>query len=240
MDKLLLKALPAMDPTNTTQPAGGLDLSPNLLNTLIPGYSIISHFTSKFLGIDISLFVTIGALLLAATKGGKYLFDQLETAFRYLFLSSVYIDEGDDLFDMVMSWLDARETSSRHRNIPLRSPLAVRPLRLQEVVGALPASLRTLLRPPPALARRPALPAKPLAPPSRPAEHDVQLLHHPDVRRHAATRLPRPLATADQKLAPRHQSVRPRAQAPQHDDPPPYAARASALGRRVEQNGQQA
>jgi chaperone BCS1 len=122
MDKLLLKALPAMDQTNTTQPAGGLDLSPNLLNTLIPGFSIISHFTSTFLGIDISLFVTIGALLLAATKGGKYLFDQLETAFRYLFLSSVYIDEGDDLFDMVMSWLDARETSSRHRNIRAKTP----------------------------------------------------------------------------------------------------------------------
>jgi chaperone BCS1 len=122
MDKLLLKALPGMDQTNSTQSAGGLDLSPNLLNTLIPGYSIISHFTSKFLGIDISLFVTVGALLLAATKGGKYLFDQLETAFRYLFLSSVYIDEGDDLFDMVMSWLDARETSSRHRNIRAKTP----------------------------------------------------------------------------------------------------------------------
>lgn len=121
MDKLLLKALPGIDQTNSTQPAG-LDLSPNLLNTLIPGYSIISHFTSRFLGIDISLFVTVGALLLAVTKGGKYLFDQLENAFRYLFISSVYIDDGDDLFDMVMSWLDARETTSRHRNIRAKTP----------------------------------------------------------------------------------------------------------------------
>jgi chaperone BCS1 len=121
MDKLLLKALPGVDHTNGTQPAG-LDLSPNLLNTLIPGYSIISHFTYRFLGIDISLFVTIGALLLAITKGGKYLLDQFENAFRYLFISSVYIDEADDLFDMVMSWLDARETTSRQRNIRAKTP----------------------------------------------------------------------------------------------------------------------
>ena len=121
MDKLLLKALPGIDHTNSTQP-GGLDLSPNLLNTLIPGYSIISHFTYRFLGVDISLFVTVGALLLAVTKGGKYLLDQFENAFRYLFISSVYIDEADDLFDMVMSWLDARETTSRHRNIRAKTP----------------------------------------------------------------------------------------------------------------------
>lgn len=121
MDKLLLKALPGIDHTNSTQPAG-LDLSPNLLNTLIPGYSIISHFTYRFLGVDISLFVTVGALLLAVTKGGKYLLDQFENAFRYLFISSVYIDEADDLFDMVMSWLDARETTFRHRNIRAKTP----------------------------------------------------------------------------------------------------------------------
>jgi chaperone BCS1 len=121
MDRLLIKALPGINQTNGTQP-GGLDLSPNLLNTLIPGYSIISHFTYKFLGIDISIFVTVGALLLAVTKGGKHLLNQFENTFRYFFISSVYIDDGDDLFDMVMSWLDARETTSRHRNIRAKTP----------------------------------------------------------------------------------------------------------------------
>jgi chaperone BCS1 len=119
MDKLLLKAIPPA--SNGTQPTN-FDFSPNVLNTLIPGYSIISHYASTYLGIDISLFVIAGALVLGATKGGKYLFDQLEAAFRYLFLSSVYIEEEDDLFDMVMTWLDARETTSRHRNLRAKTP----------------------------------------------------------------------------------------------------------------------
>lgn len=119
MDKLLLKAIPPA--TNGTQPTD-FDFSPNVLNTLIPGYSIISHYASTYLGIDISLFVIAGALILGVTKGGKYLFDQLEAAFRYLFLSSVYIEEEDDLFDMVMTWLDARETTSRHRNLRAKTP----------------------------------------------------------------------------------------------------------------------
>jgi len=120
MDKLFLKAIPPAD-SNGTQPTD-FDLSPNVLNTLIPGYSIISHYASTYLGIDISLFVIAGGLILAATKGGKYLFDQLEAAFRYLFLSSVYIEEDDDLFDMVMTWLDARESTSRHRNLRAKTP----------------------------------------------------------------------------------------------------------------------
>ena len=51
MDKLLLKAIPPA--TNGTQPTD-FDFSPNVLNTLIPGYSIISHYASTYLGIDIS------------------------------------------------------------------------------------------------------------------------------------------------------------------------------------------
>jgi len=121
MDKLLLKAIPPANPSNGSQPTD-FDFSPNVLNTLIPGYSIISHYASTYLGIDISLFVIAGALILGATKGGKYLFDQLEAAFRYLFLSSVYIEEEDDLFDMVMTWLDARETTARHRNLRAKTP----------------------------------------------------------------------------------------------------------------------
>jgi chaperone BCS1 len=119
MDKLLLKAIPPA--SNGTQPTD-FDFSPDVLNTLIPGYSIISHYASTYLGIDISLFVIAGGLILAVTKGGKYLFDQLEAAFRYLFMSSVYIEEEDDLFDMVMTWLDARETTSRHRNLRAKTP----------------------------------------------------------------------------------------------------------------------
>jgi chaperone BCS1 len=97
------------------------DLSPNILDAMIPGYTVISQYVQSALGIDISLFVTIGALLIAGTKGGRYIFEQVETVFRYFCVSSVHIDDGDDLFDMVMSWLDGRDSAKYHRSVTAKT-----------------------------------------------------------------------------------------------------------------------
>ncbi|KAM0723691.1 hypothetical protein Q7P37_000679 [Cladosporium fusiforme] len=112
----LLRLLPPINQTNNTQNAT-VELTPNVLNSLLPGYGIISHYAKVFLGIDISLLVTVGAVILAVSKGGMYLYGMLESAFRYLFMSSVYIDDGDDIFDMLMTWIDARNGTLNHRNL---------------------------------------------------------------------------------------------------------------------------
>lgn len=113
----LSKAWPTASPQNETQPMNLTELPPNILDTLIPGYSLISQYAQDVFGVDISIFVTVGILAIALTKGGKYLFEQVETAFRYLFISSVYIDDEDDLFDMVMAWLDARASARIQRSV---------------------------------------------------------------------------------------------------------------------------
>lgn len=105
---------------NGTELPGITDLPPNILEALIPGYSIISRYASAYLGLDISIFVTIGVILLAVSKGGQYLYAQIERFFNYTFLSSVYIDEHDDLFDMVMGWL-AENQASTSRNRKMRA-----------------------------------------------------------------------------------------------------------------------
>ncbi|KAK3073791.1 hypothetical protein LTR53_004315 [Teratosphaeriaceae sp. CCFEE 6253] len=103
---------------NTTDPPTLTALSPNILETLIPGYSIISRYAAAYLGLDISLFVTAGLILLAVTKGGQYLWSRALRAFSAVCMSSVYIDEHDDLFDMVMGWLAAHQQStSRSRKM---------------------------------------------------------------------------------------------------------------------------
>lgn len=104
--------------SNTTDVPNLTELPPNILEALIPGYSIISRYAGAYFGLDISVFVSVGIILLAFTKGGQYLWNQLDRAFRYTFMSSVYIDEHDDLFDMVMGWLAAHQTStSRSRKM---------------------------------------------------------------------------------------------------------------------------
>jgi len=115
----LAQALPAADPAagNVSEPLDMVHLPNSLLEALVPGYGLFSRYIASTLGIDISIFVSIGLIILAVTKGGKYLFQQAENVFRDLFMSSVYIDEHDDLFDMVMAWLAEHQGSASRRSV---------------------------------------------------------------------------------------------------------------------------
>ena len=104
--------------SNSSEPPKLTDLSPDIFSTLIPGYSIISRYALAYLGLDISVFVIVGAIVFGLTKGWQYLWNQVWRTFSHLFMSSVYIDEHDDLFDMVMGWLAAHQQStSRSRKM---------------------------------------------------------------------------------------------------------------------------
>ncbi|OQO15244.1 hypothetical protein B0A48_00627 [Cryoendolithus antarcticus] len=117
----LSRALPSIEGTNSSHPLNMTDISPNILDALIPGYSLISTYCQSAFGLDISIFVTLGVLAIAISKGGRYILEQLEAGFRYFLVSSVYIDDSDDLFDMVMSWLDARDSSRYHRSVTAKT-----------------------------------------------------------------------------------------------------------------------
>lgn len=115
----LSRAFPAggIDATNGTEPLDIAHLPNSILEVLIPGYGLFSKYISSTLGIDISIFVSVALILLAATKGGTYLFEKAEALFRSVFMSSVYIDEHDDLFDMVMAWLAEHQGSVSRRSV---------------------------------------------------------------------------------------------------------------------------
>jgi len=102
---------------NSSEPGNFRDLPSSILDALIPGYSLISNYILTAFGLDISLFVSLAVLLLALTKGGQFAYNRVSRAFRYLFLSSVYVDEHDDLFDMLMDWLAATHASSSRRSV---------------------------------------------------------------------------------------------------------------------------
>lgn len=102
---------------NFTDPLSLTDLPPNILETLIPGYSLISRYVYATFGFDPSLIVSVGLVALALMKGSSYLFAMLERAFRRCFMSSIYIDEHDDLFQMVMAWLAESQQFGSRRSL---------------------------------------------------------------------------------------------------------------------------
>lgn len=114
----LARALPAADgAANGTEPLDIAHLPNSILEALIPGYGLISRYIATSFGVDISIFVSVGLIILAVTKGGRYLVEQAESLFRSVFMSSVYIDEHDDLFDMVMSWLAENQGPASKRSV---------------------------------------------------------------------------------------------------------------------------
>lgn len=102
---------------DTAEPLALSDLPTNLLEALIPGYSPVSKAIATSYGFDISILVSICLVLFAVSKGGQYLFDQAENLFRSTFMSSVYIDEYDDLFEMVMAWLAEHQGAASRRSV---------------------------------------------------------------------------------------------------------------------------
>jgi chaperone BCS1 len=103
--------------SNGTNPVSLTELPSNILEALIPGYGPISRYILSTLGVDISIFVSIALILVAGSRGGQYLFNWAESIFRRLLLSSVYIDDDDDLFDMAMEWLAEKQSSASRRSV---------------------------------------------------------------------------------------------------------------------------
>lgn len=117
MDFRRLSKISLPQGSNSTDSATLTDIPTNILDALVPGYSLISKYLQAAFGIDISLFVSLAVIFLAVTKGGQYVYYRLTRTFRYLFLSSVYIEEHDDLFDMLMDWLAALHSTSSRRSV---------------------------------------------------------------------------------------------------------------------------
>lgn len=118
----LARAVPSSHAAqNFTDPLSLTDLPPNILETLIPGYSLISRYVYATFGFDPSLIVSVGLVALALMKGSSYLFAMLERAFRRCFMSSIYIDEHDDLFQMVMAWLAESQQFGSRRSLRART-----------------------------------------------------------------------------------------------------------------------
>lgn len=114
MDFRRLDRVLKQSPTNST--AFNLtDLSPNILEAFIPGYSIISSIIQHKFGFDIGVVVTTGLLCFAFVSGIKYFWKNFYSSFRDAFMSYIVIDGRDDLFRHVLAWASEQQMTKRSR-----------------------------------------------------------------------------------------------------------------------------
>jgi chaperone BCS1 len=93
---------------NSTAESGNfsqLNLAPNLLESFIPGYSLISKFILDALGFDIGIVVSTGLLVFAAGTAWKYASKMLSSFLNEYLVASIYFDDHDDLFASVLAWV---------------------------------------------------------------------------------------------------------------------------------------
>ncbi|TKA65634.1 hypothetical protein B0A49_07176, partial [Cryomyces minteri] len=114
---LLSSVNSSRDSNNGTQSLNLTELPANILEAFIPGYSLISRYALDVFGFDISIVVSIGLIIFAFVTSVQYLWDKAYTGFSTFCMSSVYIDDSDDLFNSVLEWIAAQRMSKISRSV---------------------------------------------------------------------------------------------------------------------------
>lgn len=90
-------------------------LPANLLESFIPGYSLIANFFQEALGFDITLLVSICLLGFGIVTAARYVGSHALQIFEYTCTSSISFDDNDDIYDQVMDWIAAQTVSQKSR-----------------------------------------------------------------------------------------------------------------------------
>lgn len=98
---------------NATLPS----LPSTLLDALIPGYGIFSQVVFRLLGFDIGLLVSGCLVVIGLTKGGQYLYYRAYAVFAAYCMSSVQIEDDDQLFRQVVEWIAEQNMTRVSRDL---------------------------------------------------------------------------------------------------------------------------
>jgi chaperone BCS1 len=86
-----------------------------LLETSIPGVSLLTRFLSDYLHIDISQYLGLILLLLGLTTAGQPCIDMIKETGRKFLMSSAEIRYNDEIYNFVMYWISKNGLSTRSR-----------------------------------------------------------------------------------------------------------------------------
>jgi chaperone BCS1 len=86
-----------------------------LLETSIPGASLLTRFLSEYLHIDLSQYIGIILLIAGMATAGQYCFDRIRESGGDLFMSTAEIRYNDEIYNHVMFWVSKTGLSSSSR-----------------------------------------------------------------------------------------------------------------------------
>jgi mitochondrial chaperone BCS1 len=108
-----------MDPLsfgNSTRTAGMASQTPMLLPLLessVPGLSLITRFLSEYLNIDISQHFGLILVLIGFATAINYCFDRFYGVFQEYFMSTAEIRYNDEIYNYLMHWISKNGLSQR-------------------------------------------------------------------------------------------------------------------------------
>ena len=90
-------------------------LPANLLEAFIPGYSVISGFLLEAIGFDITILVSICALLFGFATSMRYIWKNTREQFEIHCMSYIRIESDDDIYEQIMDWIAEQNVSKKSR-----------------------------------------------------------------------------------------------------------------------------
>lgn len=110
-------ALEATEMPGNNTAASITQLPASLLETFIPGYSVISKFIFDVVGIDITLVVSVCLLLFGLVTAANFAWRNFLYNFERYFTSFINVESHDDIYDHVMSWLASHAITQNSRSL---------------------------------------------------------------------------------------------------------------------------
>ena len=92
-------------------------LPSTILDTFIPGYSIVSKYILDAFAFDISIIASICVLLFAFAFGGQFAMKHISAQFFGYFSSSVTIYNYDPIYDNILEWVAEQAALRQVRNL---------------------------------------------------------------------------------------------------------------------------
>jgi chaperone BCS1 len=103
-------------PTNETV-SDMTRLPPSILDTFIPGYSILSEYLLDTFAFDISVIASICVLAIAFSFGGQFALKHISQQFFSYFSASITIYNYDPIYDNILDWVAEQAALRQVRNL---------------------------------------------------------------------------------------------------------------------------